>query len=115
MYSQFKRLITIDCEVKLPINSQNLIPQTKNKTKLLELFKELEFKGLLAEALTEKNNADIAEVSKKYFTILTEKDFNNLLKLLQQADLLAIDTETTDLNYMNAEIVGLSFAILSCF
>jgi len=107
----FKRLITIDCEVKLPINSQNLIPQTKNKTKLLELFKELEFKGLLAEALVEKNNANIAEVSKKYSTILTEKDFNNLLKLLQQADLIAIDTETTDLNYMNAEIVGLSFAI----
>jgi DNA polymerase-1 len=107
----FKRLITIDCEVKLPINSQNLIPQTKNKTKLLGLFKELEFKGLLAEALAEKNNANIAEVSKKYSTILTEKDFNNLLKLLQQADLIAIDTETTDLNYMNAEIVGLSFAI----
>lgn len=107
----FKRLITVDCEVKLPINLPDIIPQAKNQQKLIELFKELEFKNLLAEVLTEENHTTTSTPDKKYFTILNKKDFNNLLKILSKSDLIAFDTETTNLNYMNAEIVGLSFAI----
>ncbi|MGD9108543.1 MAG: 5'-3' exonuclease H3TH domain-containing protein, partial [Gammaproteobacteria bacterium] len=107
----FKRLITVDCEVKLPINLPDIVPQPKNKQKLIELFKELEFKNLLAETLTEENNVAITKSDKNYFTILNEKDFKNLLNILKTSDLIAFDTETTDLNYMKAEIVGLSFAV----
>lgn len=107
----FKRLITVDCDVKLPINLPDIVPQNKNKQKLIKLFKELEFKNLLAETLTEENNVAATQTDKNYFTVLSEKDFNNLLEILKTSELIAFDTETTDLNYMNAEIVGLSFAV----
>ncbi|MBK5967276.1 MULTISPECIES: DNA polymerase I [Thiorhodovibrio] len=46
-----------------------------------------------------------------YQTILTEADFTAWLERLQSAELFAFDTETTSLDYMRAEVVGLSFAI----
>jgi len=102
----FKKLITVDFDV--PVNLSKLTTQPKDKNKLIKLFKELEFKGLLAEILSEENN--ILQKT-KYKTILTEQDFNDLLKTFQQNNLIALDIETTDLNYMNAEVVGLSFAV----
>jgi DNA polymerase-1 len=105
----FKKLITVDCDVKLPINLQDIVLQAKDKKQLIKLYKELEFKGLLAEVLAEENN--LTSPDKQYNTVLSEKDFNDLLKILQANDLIAFDIETTDLNYMSAEIVGLSFAV----
>jgi DNA polymerase-1 len=49
--------------------------------------------------------------SRNYEIILTEKDFENWLAKLAQADLFAFDTETSSLNYMDAELVGISFCI----
>ncbi|GIC77353.1 DNA polymerase I [Moritella sp. F3] len=46
-----------------------------------------------------------------YETILTQADFDRWLEKLKQSDLFALDTETTSLNYMQAELVGLSFAV----
>lgn len=50
-------------------------------------------------------------VERQYETILTLKDLDRWIKLLAEAELFAFDTETTSLNYMQAEVVGLSFAI----
>ncbi|MEO0442620.1 MAG: DNA polymerase I, partial [Pseudomonadota bacterium] len=46
-----------------------------------------------------------------YQTIVNENDFNHWLKALKAADYFAFDTETTSLNYMDARVVGVSFAI----
>ncbi len=46
-----------------------------------------------------------------YQTILTESDFQYWLEKLSQAKLIAVDTETDSLNYMQANLVGISFAL----
>lgn len=56
-------------------------------------------------------NPPAQTIEKAYQTILTQADFEKWLEKLSQADLFAIDTETTSLNYSQAEIVGLSFAV----
>ncbi|QSB01167.1 DNA polymerase I [Methylomonas sp. EFPC1] len=52
-----------------------------------------------------------AALARDYQTILTQADFNTWLNKLQNADLFAFDTETTSLNYSDAQIVGVSFAV----
>lgn len=104
-----KKLVTIDCEVDLPLTLQELAPQPQNQDKLTKLYKNLEFKNWLNELLDtiKEKSAN----NKNYVAIFKEKDFHSLLQKLKTADLFAIDTETTSLNYMDAEIVGLSFAV----
>ncbi|MEO7387236.1 MAG: DNA polymerase I [Gammaproteobacteria bacterium] len=50
-------------------------------------------------------------VSRHYETILTAEQFDAWLVLIENAELVAFDTETTSLNYMAAEVVGLSFGL----
>ncbi len=52
-----------------------------------------------------------AALARDYQTILTQTDFDIWLEKLRQAELFAFDTETTSLNYSDAQIVGVSFAV----
>lgn len=56
-------------------------------------------------------NAVQKKVAKVYQTITNETDFLNLIKDLEQSPCFAVDTETTDLNWQTAQLVGLSFAV----
>ena len=103
------QLATIKCDVELEQDFKQLKHQQPDNTALLNLFTELEFKGWISE-LSEHNTPEV-EVAKSYHTILSEQDFQQWLVKLQQAPLIAFDTETTSLDYMQAELVGLSFAI----
>jgi len=53
----------------------------------------------------------IAAAPRHYETITTESQLDEWLKKLEAAELFAFDTETTSLEYMKAEIVGVSFAV----
>jgi hypothetical protein len=55
--------------------------------------------------------ADAAALERKYDLVLTESQFKRWLGQLEAADLIAFDTETTSLDYMQAEIVGVSFCV----
>ena len=110
-----KELVTIKTDVELAqgINDLNLQPpQTED---LLDLFKELEFKSWVAELETtegEDENATLAEkLEARYETIFEQERFDAWLEKLKQADVFAFDTETTSLNYMDAELVGVSFSV----
>src|SRR5207253_4876327 len=103
-------------DVPLAVSPQQLQITEKNSAELIKWFKELEFKSWLAELLNtpsvEKTTAELPEKkSADYQIILTEEDFNQWLIRLQKADEFAFDTETTDLNYVAAELVGVSFAV----
>ncbi|WP_051205891.1 DNA polymerase I [Oceanospirillum maris] len=67
----------------------------------------------LAEALVDAEtiNADEPEIICEYDTVLTQADFNQWLDQLKAAEQFAFDTETTSLDYMQAQIVGVSFAV----
>ena len=111
-----KQLVTIKCDVELDDTPESLQRTAPNTEVLRELFGRFEFKTWLAEQI-DNDASGAAESSPQqtqeveYQTILTKKDFNQWLKRLKKAKLFAFDTETTSLDYMQAEIVGVSFAI----
>jgi len=63
---------------------------------------------------TEDSNQPVATkpaIETDYQTILTESELNVWLEKLKAAELFAFDTETTSINYIEAELVGFSFAV----
>ncbi|MCG8612820.1 MAG: DNA polymerase I, partial [Pseudomonadales bacterium] len=120
-------LATIKTTVELPKTLADIQPGEPDKAKLLDLFKELEFKTWIREldnagsegnqdtspgSTTDDENASLLDMSGiEYETILTQSAFDEWLGLLAAAPWFAFDTETTSLDYMAAEIVGVSFAL----
>ena len=118
-------LATIKLDVEMDCNPTSLSPIAADYAVLKELFAELEFKRWLKDATDALNNGaeteqamsasdkppPKSEVQVTYQTILTQDALEKWLAKLQQADLFAFDTETTSLNYMQAELVGMSFCI----
>ncbi|WCN11703.1 DNA polymerase I [Marinomonas mediterranea] len=118
-------LATIKCDVELPFDMHALKNEPANKEVLREWFQKLEFKTWLRDidkaptaAGTTANDADegedvpaVSDIEVQYETVLDKSQFNQWLEQLNQAELVAFDTETTSLNYMQAELVGVSVAI----
>lgn len=102
-------LVTIKMDVDLPLSFADLKIKPADKSVLIDCYKEMEFKNWLSELLEERkeNNTD---KYKNYRIITDENAFNDLLKQIDQAHEIAFDTETTSLDYMNAQLVGLSIA-----
>jgi DNA polymerase-1 len=108
-----KLLATIKCDVALDKAPQGLIIEAPDNVQLTELFKSLEFKSWLKELLEKPpaEGTDTPKPESDYQVILTEEAFDLWLCKLEEANYFAFDTETTSLDYMEARIVGVSFAI----
>nr|WP_283645189.1 DNA polymerase I [Alteromonas macleodii] len=128
-------LATISIDLDLDYDVEALMPCQADNEQLRDLFAEYEFKRWHAEvsaliaggdtsganANTNEEKSDSAEESEqsesveidksKYETVLDEERFNAWVAKLEKAELIAFDTETTSLNYMDAELVGVSFCI----
>ena len=105
-----RQLATIKCDVELDCGPADLTMREADTHKLKELFSRFEFHAWLKQL----GDAPASHPkTKHYATVLTEADFNAWLKKLEKAELFAFDTETTSLDYMKAEIVGLSFAVVA--
>jgi DNA polymerase I len=104
-----KTLVTIKRDVALPIHLSDLMLQPSNATSLISIFKEMEFKTWLNELLTTAASHDIKK--RQYEIITQEADLHKWITQLQNASLIALDTETTSLDYMQAKLVGLCFAV----
>ena len=123
-----KKLVTIACDLKLP--AVELAPQAPDKEKLAALYAELEFKtwlrelnGEIAEKPAKSPNKKVVAVPpaptfdlvepdrSAYECILTEAQLAHWLQRLDTTELVALDTETTALEPMQARLVGMSFCI----
>ena len=114
-------LATIKTDVELHEKVAEIVKPEPNKEQLIELFKEFEFKTWVRELESGESGAAIADPSEpfapeapkdvEYTTVLTEADLDSWIEKLSTAELFAFDTETTSLNYMEAELVGVSFAV----
>ena len=134
------RLATIKTDVALDITPEQLTLGASNNDQLTEYFGRYEFKRWLnevmngADSITNNNeqptkinhyqatpalaqdNSDEAlpaiQIDRsRYETLLTEADLNRWVETLKQAKLFALDTETDNLDYMTANLVGISFAL----
>lgn len=112
-----KELVTIKLDVPLERAPQTLAITSPDNASLIELFTRYELKTWLAEVLNAEQNPGGPVAVKQeqlkvdYETILEQKDLDQWLKKLKQSSLFAFDLETTSLDYMQAEIVGCSFAV----
>ena len=121
------QLATIKTDVEVDLAVDELANQAPDKDKLLSLFTDLEFKTWINELSgdatpakskpasndVESNNQTsvVAPSVINYETLLDQQQFSNWLQKLQNSQLMAVDTETTSLNYMVADLVGISVAI----
>jgi DNA polymerase-1 len=111
------QLATIQCDVALDLRAEDLHITARDVEKLKTLYQRLEFKTWLGELLgrdiasTEQVTTPAPKHVSDYQTILTTEQLTHWLDKLQRAELFAFDTETTGLDYMQAEIVGVSFAV----
>ncbi|HEY3431458.1 MAG TPA: DNA polymerase I [Rhodocyclaceae bacterium] len=129
-----KRLVTIACDLPLPVAIPDLLPQNHDNATLADLYGRLEFKTWLKEvqnggmapvapsstpatpyAVTEKEPPPALVVNdcKHYVCINSWALFDEWLARISGAPLTALDTETTDLDPMVARLVGISFATVS--
>jgi DNA polymerase-1 len=117
-----RQLATIRCDLDLTDIAETLTNQPIDTATLKEWYRRLEFKALLRtlddsapSPATADNtlpaNTDIRDAPRQYTLILDSDTFDDWVTRLENATLFAIDTETTSLDYMQAEIVGLSFCI----
>ncbi|QSX30191.1 DNA polymerase I [Shewanella cyperi] len=124
------RLATIKTDVTLEQDWHSLSLTEPDRDELIACYGEMEFKRWLAEVLDNKSprgnakngaqtqdaqapqdSAPAPVIDTQYDTILSEAQLDSWLERLRQAELFAVDTETTSLDYMQAELVGLSFAL----
>ena len=103
-----KKLVTLVDNLDLKVDDHNFTLAEPDREALTELFKECEFYKLLQEfSIDTKDRAESAG----YRAVLTESDLDELVAALEQSERFAFDTETTSLDAMRADLVGLSFAV----
>jgi len=104
-----RRLTTIKCDVALDHKPIDLKRQPQAETELRKIFADLEFKNWLAELGGAEQPQTATKAAGQYDTVLDEGSLDAWIKRLKASKLFAIDTETTGLDAMTAEIVGISF------
>lgn len=103
-----QQLVTIKTDVSLPVSMEALKPQSPQTAELISLFSEYEFKNWLAELLESQK---AVKKSQRYRVLLNEKELDAWLDMMKQKKQCAFDTETTALNAVDAELVGVSMAV----
>ncbi|OGA89097.1 MAG: DNA polymerase I [Betaproteobacteria bacterium RIFCSPLOWO2_12_FULL_66_14] len=125
---QARKLLTVYCDVPLPVKPEELLPQAHGEAELTGLFQRFGFKSWLKAAAPasaaaaepgaqpahtgpEPRQADNGPdpIARRYDTIFDEAQMAEWLKLLDSAALVAFDTETTGLDPLTAQLVGMSF------
>lgn len=125
-----KKLVTLKCDVALDFNPEDLVPGPPDQDALRDQYRRWEFRSWLASLenpdAPEKmiagthfkndfgnpaNTVETLASNTTYECISTNKIWQGWLKKLQKAELFAFDTETTSLDYMQARLVGMSFAV----
>lgn len=111
-----KTLVTIKTDLDLPLRLHELKLNPADKEQLIHLFREFEFKNWLKELLEQEDTSSTPTETTQnpgpVYEIVTQKEqWLHWLKQLEQCQEFCIDTETTSLDIMTAEMVGLSFAI----
>ncbi len=110
-----RTLTTIKCDVELELSSAELDPKPADEAALLALFQRFQFRSWATElsaltAATPEVEIEPATAA-AYECVSTEEALDRWIDRLAAADLFAFDTETDNINYMRANLVGFSFAV----
>ena len=126
-----KELVTLKTDLELPVEPKRLLIADQDKVALREHYRRWGFRSWLpdvngagraapetpAPAQEQETSAglqdeqDVETTEEKYETVLTVEHLERWVDKLAGAEIFAFDTETTSLDYMRAELVGLSFSV----
>jgi len=120
-----KKLVTLKDDVPIKDKPESFIMKSVDKEKLFDFFREMEFNRLLSQAISfygESKNSNSGQSkqtkikkekninTKDYECILDEKNLDKWIKILEEKTVIAVDTETTSVNPLETELVGVSFS-----
>jgi DNA polymerase-1 len=118
-----KELLTVKCDVKLPLTLEDLKLAPRDAASLAELFSRFGFKNWLKDVTAgagenpppaaEQASPAQANTERRYESLLTESGLKGWLETLESAELVSFDTETTSLEPMQAQLVGMSFSTVA--
>jgi len=119
-----RELLTIKCDVPLPMKIEELQVRPQDKAKLAQLFDRFEFKTWRRELQESSDTAPVEAVDAspgavtaraaeacEYETVLTEEQLNAWMLRLEGAELTAFGTDTTSTDAFRAELVGISLSV----
>jgi len=118
-----RQLVTLKEDVPVQDDPSSFIIKEINRDNLYSFLREMEFNRLLSQVISfygEDSASDFSSNIKKakvskidtklYKSILSEKDLDKLIDILNTKPFISIDTETSSLNPLEAELVGISFS-----
>ena len=118
-----RQLVTLKDDVPVKDEPSSFAFKDVNKENLFNFLREMEFNRLLSQAISfygdentnvssnKNNEKKISNIDTKlYKSILNEKDLDKLIKTLNEKSLIAVDTETSSLNPLEANLIGISFS-----
>ena len=107
-----KQLVTILTDVKIDATIDDFEKREMDSSKLEDIFKELEFSGLLKKIGSNKSiNIESVKREKNYNNLITVDQLTSFVSSVKENEWLSVDLETTSINPMVAEIVGFSFSM----
>jgi DNA polymerase-1 len=121
-----RTLVTLDRNLDLPVGIDDLAPVSEQAEHLAELYSRLGFRSWLRElqkrdVTQEESNVDDVQVAdipdkravtqRSYELVLSEPALEKWLANIEKADIVSVDTETTGLDPMTAQLVGISVSI----
>ena len=126
-----RQLVTLKKDVPTKEDPNNFLLKKIKKEKLFDFLREMEFNRLLSRAISfYGENIDIENKNKKsekkldkintkgYESIITENSLEKWIKILSEQPIISVDTETSSLNPIEANLVGVSFSYkpnISCY
>ena len=121
-----RKLVTLKDDVPVKDDLSSFILKAVQKEKLYDFLRDMEFNKLLSRAISfygesdkknnqiEKKNIQKEKIDTKiYESITSEKDLEKWLNILNEQSVIAVDTETSSLNPLEADLVGISFSYSS--
>ena len=104
-----KELVTIKKDVDLDVTIEGLKVRPTDQSGLNAIYEELEFRSWLKNK-EDQPKIEEERINSNYELVLNEKDLDKWIKKVNKAKTVAVDTETTGLNYMDAKLVGVSLS-----
>lgn len=101
-------LVKIKVDVPLEVGIEDLSVTEPNSEELSKLYEELEFNSWLQEA--PKKSTARPEMNSSYVCISSKENLKQVVKDASKSKVIALDTETTGLDYMDADLVGISLS-----
>ena len=118
-----RKLVTLKDDVPVKDDLTSFILKDVEKEKLYEFLRDMEFNRLLSQAINfygeSKNKNAVSKISKiesskidtkSYESITKEKDLDKWINILTEKTVISVDTETSSLNPLEADLLGISFS-----